>query len=234
MAEVSGQVGTAVVVGSGRGIGAGLAAALAERGHRVRGVAADEVDLTDPVAVHAALVGADGDGAPGLVVLAHLEAASFRAAPLVELDDDAWEAAAERSLRAAVVVLQQVHAVVPDGGRVVIVLPTAAATGVPGLVPLCSAVEGIRVMAKAVARRWGERGVTVNTIEVDLAAFFAGDAPGGAGSDLPAVVQLGTSALGPGSAVDDVAGLIEVLASDAGAAVTGALLVADRGTVMVP
>ncbi|WP_285658782.1 SDR family oxidoreductase, partial [Helicobacter bizzozeronii] len=112
------------------------------------------------------------------------------------------------------------------------VLPTAAATGVPGLVPLCSAIEGIRVMAKAVARRWGERGITVNTIEVDLAAFVGDAAPGGAA--VPAVVQLGTSALGPGSAVDDVAGLVEVLASDAGAAVTGALLVADRGTVMVP
>jgi NAD(P)-dependent dehydrogenase (short-subunit alcohol dehydrogenase family) len=232
MAEASEQAGAAVVVGSGTGIGAALAAALAGRGRRVAGVSAGDVDLTEPTAVHAALVAAADGAALDLVVVAHLEPASLRATPLVELDDDAWEAAAERSLRAAVVVLQQAHAVVPDGARVVLVLPTAAATGVPGLVPLCSAVEGIRVMAKAVARRWGERGVTVNTIEVDLASFVGGAEP--AGADLPAVVQLGTSALGPGSAVDDVVGLLEVLASDAGAAVTGALLVADRGTVMVP
>lgn len=232
MAEASVQAGAAVVVGSGSGIGAALVSALGQRGRRVGGISAVEVDLTDPAAVHAALVAAADGAVPDLVVLAHLEPASFLATPLVELDDDGWEAAAERSLRAAVVVLQQAHAVVPDGARVVIVLPTAAATGVPGLVPLCSAVEGIRVMAKAVARRWGERGVTVNTIEVDLAAFVGGAGP--AGADLPAVVQLGTSALGPGSAVDDVVGLLEVLASDAGAAVTGALLVADRGTVMVP
>jgi NAD(P)-dependent dehydrogenase (short-subunit alcohol dehydrogenase family) len=232
MAEASNRSRVGVVVGSGTGIGAALRGALVERGHDVRGVSAADVDLTDPVAVHAALSAATGGEPPALVVLAHLEAASFRAAPLVGLDDDAWEAAAERSLRAAVVVLQQAHAAVPDGARVVIVLPTAAATGVPGLVPLCSAVEGIRVMAKAVARRWGARGVTVNTIEVDLAAFVGDAAPDGA--EVPAVVQLGTSALGPGSAVDDVAGLVEVLASDAGAAVTGALLVADRGTVMVP
>lgn len=222
----------AVVVGSGAGLGRALVSALAARGRDVRGVSAAEVDLTDPEAVRTALDVAVGGTAPSLVVLAHLEVASFRSVPLIELDDEAWEATAERSLRAAVVVLQQAHAVVSDGARVVIVLPTAAATGVPGLVPLCSAVEGIRVMGKAVARRWGERGITVNTIEVDLAAFIGAAAPGG--PEVPAVVQLGTSALGPGSAVDDVAGLVEVLASDPGAAVTGALLVADRGTVMVP
>lgn len=237
MAEASGQAGTMVVVGAGTGIGAELVAALVDRGHRVAGISAAEVDLTDPAAVHAALTSSapvGGGAGAHVVVLAHLEPAAFRAGPLVELDDDGWEAAAERSLRAAVVVLQQAHAVAPDGARVVIVLPTAAATGVPGLVPLCSAVEGIRVMAKAVARRWGGRGITVNTVEVDLAAFVGAGPSGGAGTEVPAVVQLGTSALGPGSAVDDVAGLVEVLASDAGAAVTGALLVADRGTVMVP
>jgi NAD(P)-dependent dehydrogenase (short-subunit alcohol dehydrogenase family) len=122
--------------------------------------------------------------------------------------------------------------VVRDGARVVLVLPTVAASGAAELVPLCTAVEGIRVMAKAVARRWGGRRITVNTIEVDLAAFVGGDAAASAGS--PAVAQLGTPALPPGSAVTDVAGLIEMLGSDAGAALTGALLVADRGTVMLP
>ena len=165
--------------------------------------------------------------------------------PSSDLDEPAWEAAAERSLRAAFVVLQQVHAVVPDGACVVVVLPTVAAGGAAGLVPLCTAVEGIRVMAKAVARRWGARRITVNTIEVDLAAFVTGDhshdgdgdgddGDSGAGTPRPTVAQLGTAALPPGSAVADVAGLVEMLDSDVGAALTGALLVADRGTVMLP
>src|SRR5690606_1970986 len=128
------------------------------------------------------------------------------------------------------VVLQQAHAVLADGARVVVVLPTVAASGVAGLVPLCSAVEGIRVMTKAVARRWGARAITVNTIEVDLAAFVLGDQPTEPGA-VPAVAQLGVAALAPGSAVADVAGLVDLLGSDAGGALTGALLVADRGTV---
>lgn len=226
---------TTLVVGGDRGIGRGLAAALRVKGRRVVVLADETVDLTDPVAVQSALGEAAAAGSVTTVVMAHLDPAAFRATPLVELAETVWEDAAERSLRAAFVVLQQVHAVVPDGSRVVLVLPTVAANGAAGLVPLCTAVEGIRVMAKAVARRWGVRGITVNTIEVDLAAFVLGD-DGNEGSTngVPAVAQLGTAALAPGSAVADVVGLIEVLDSDAGSALTGSLLVADRGTVMLP
>jgi NAD(P)-dependent dehydrogenase (short-subunit alcohol dehydrogenase family) len=234
-----------VVVGADRGIGRALVGALAERARRVVPIGADEVDLTDPDAVRVALDAAAASAPEGVsvLVLAHLDPTSFSVVPLVELSEDAWEVAAERSLRAAFVVLQQAHAALADGARVVLVLPTVAASGAAGLVPLCSAVEGIRVMAKAVARRWGARGITVNTVEVDLAAFVLGDDPGGAddgegGEDdrptVPVVAQLGVTALPPGSAVGDVAGLIEMLDSPAGAALTGALLVADRGTVMLP
>ena len=137
------------------------------------------VDLTDPDGRAGRASTTPAAAAPvTTVVLAHLDPAAFRSTPLLDLGEAGWEAAAERSLRAAFVVLQQAHAVVPDGARVVLVLPTVAAGGAAGLVALCTAVEGIRVMAKAVARRWGARGITVNTIEVDLAAFVLGDATG--------------------------------------------------------
>jgi NAD(P)-dependent dehydrogenase (short-subunit alcohol dehydrogenase family) len=136
-------------------------------------------------------------------------------------------------MRAAFIVLQQVHAVIADGGRVVLILPTVAATGVADLVPLCTAVEAIRVMAKAVARRWGSRSITVNTIEVELAAFMLGDNDS-TDAVMPVVPVLGQPALPPGSAVDDVLGLVDMLATPAAGAITGALLVADRGTVMQP
>jgi NAD(P)-dependent dehydrogenase (short-subunit alcohol dehydrogenase family) len=226
---------TTVVVGGDRGIGRGAADELARRGHRVGVVGGGTTDLTDGVAVAAALRGAAGDGEVGTVVVAHVEPAALTPVALAELGEEAWDAAAERTLQAGFVVLREAHEVLPDGARVVLVLPTVAATGVAGLVPLCTAVEGLRVMGKAVARRWGGRRITVNTIEVDLAAFVGGDdrdavTPGGT----PAVAQLGTPALPPGSAVADVCGLIDVLGSEAGAALTGALLVADRGTVMLP
>jgi NAD(P)-dependent dehydrogenase (short-subunit alcohol dehydrogenase family) len=227
---------TTVVVGGDRGIGRGLATALDEQGRRVVVLADGPVDLTDPEAVRSAFLDASSPAPVTTVVLAHLDPAALRSTPLLDLGEAGWEAAAERSLRAAFVVLQQAQATVPDGARIVLVMPTTAASGASGLVALCTAVEGIRVMAKAVARRWGARGITVNTIEVDLGAFVLDDVSGDAdavGSG-PAVSQLGTPALAPGSAVADVVGLIGVLESDAGSALTGGLLVADRGTVMQP
>ena len=221
-----------LVISTGSGIGASVAARLHARGDAV--IETDSaLDLSDAGAVADSLRSLVGSGTVDRVVLAAIDPSAFRAAPITSLTEDQWDQAAETSMRAAFIVLQQLHAVIADGGRVVLILPTVAATGVADLVPLCTAVEAIRVMAKAVARRWGSRSITVNTIEVELAAFMLGD------NDLtdavmPVVPVLGQPALPSGSAVDDVLGLVDMLATPAAGAITGALLVADRGTVMQP
>lgn len=211
------------------GIGAAVAQRLRDRGDEV--VVVDErIDTTDVAAVSTAL----GDAAPiDVAVLAWFEPGSTVARPMATLSEGEWDDACERVIRASFVLLQQAQAVVRDGGRVVVVLPTVAATGVAGLVPLCTAVESVRVMAKAVARRWGARGVTVNVVEVELEPFVAGDRVG-TGADVPHVPVLGQPALAERNAVDDVVGLIDLLAAPAADGLTGALLVADRGTVMQP
>jgi len=224
-----------LVITTGSGIGTSVATRLRDRGDAV--IETDSsLDLADIAAVSDSLHSLVGSGTVDRVVLAAIDPSAFRAAPITSLSEDEWEKAAEYSMRAAFVTLQQVHAVIADGGRVVLILPTVATTGVADLVPLCTAVEAIRVMAKAVARRWGARSITVNTIEVELAAFMLGDDVDGGASEVavPVVPVLGQPALPPGSAVDDVLGLLDMLATPAAAAITGALLVADRGTVMQP
>jgi 3-oxoacyl-[acyl-carrier protein] reductase len=219
-----------LVITTGSGIGASVAQRLRDRGDVV--IETDpSLDLADAHAVSGALGSLVESG-----TVDRIDPSAFRAAPITSLSEEEWDQAAEYPMRAAFVVLQQVHTVIADGGRVVLILPTVATTGVADLVPLCSAVEAIRVMAKAVARRWGARSITVNTIEVELAAFMLGDDIEGdaGGVGVPVVPVLGQPALPPGSAVDDVLGLIDMLAMPAAAAITGALLVADRGTVMQP
>jgi NAD(P)-dependent dehydrogenase (short-subunit alcohol dehydrogenase family) len=221
-----------LVISTGSGIGASVAARLHARGDAV--IETDSaLDLSDAGAVADSLGSLVGSGTVDRVVLAAIDPSAFRAAPITLLTEDQWDQAAEYSMRAAFIVLQQVHAVIADGGRVVLILPTVAATGVADLVPLCTAVEAIRVMAKAVARRWGSRSITVNTIEVELAAFMLGDNDS-TDAVMPVVPVLGQPALPSGSAVDDVLGLVDMLATPAAGAITGALLVADRGTVMQP
>lgn len=219
------QSGTLLVRATG-GIGAALESKLDAPLHTVNG---DDIDLTNPTEVDDALQ--KFSTAFDTVILSWLHPASFIAKPLHELTEDEWDVASEYSMRAAFIVLQRVYARLNDGGRVIIVLPTTAATGVAELVPLCSAVEAIRVMAKAVARRWGARSITVNTIEVDLATFIVGD---GDRANVPSVPVLGVPALAESSVVHDVVGLISLLRSESSSGLTGALLVADRGTVMQP
>lgn len=226
---------TTLVIGSSgiaRAIVAGLADGGGAMGSSVLALT-DTTVLDDPVAARDALVALVGDRSIELVVFAHLDPTGFTTRLITELSEQDWDDGAERSMRHAFVALQQVHAIVADGTPIVLVLPNVAAVGVAGLVPLCTAVEGIRVMAKAVARRWGARSITVNTIEVELAAFMLADGDDGA-TEVPQVPVLGSPALAPGSVVDDVLGLLGVLASPAGRSITGAFLMADRGTVMLP
>lgn len=220
---------TTLVLAPARGIGDAIVGRLRARGDEVATL--DEgVDPTDAGVVARALAAS----APvDVVVLAWVEPASLVARNAVDLSEEEWDEACERTIRSSFVLLQQAHAVVRDGGRVVVVLPTVAATGVAGLVPLCTAVESVRVMAKAVARRWGARGVTVNAVEVGLDVYVRGDGPPG-GDDVPHVPVLGQPSLAERDAVADVVGLIDLLAAPAADALTGTLLVADRGTVMQP
>ncbi len=223
---------TTLVITTRSGIGASVAKRLQDRGDAI--LQTDpSLDLTDAGAVAASLRSLCGSNTVDRVVLAAIDPSAFRAAPITSLSEAEWDQAAEYSMRAAFIALQQAHAVVADGGRVILVLPTVVTTGVAELVPLCTAVEAIRVMAKAVARRWGARSITVNTIEVELSAFMLGDDDAD-GVVMPAVPVLGQPALPPSSAVDDVLGLVDMLATPAAGAITGALLVADRGTVMQP
>lgn len=221
---------TTLVLAPPAGIGDAIASRLRDRGDTVV-VLDSTTETTDADAVAAALA---GSGPIDLAVLAWFEEPSLVARPIVGMDEQQWDDACERMIRASFVLLQQAHEVVRDGGRVVVVLPTVAATGVAGLVPLCTAVESVRVMAKAVARRWGARGITVNVIEVELGPFMLGDGGTHAGDEVPHVPVLGQPALADRDAVADVVGLLDLLVEPAADALTGALLVADRGTVMQP
>ena len=151
-------------------------------------------------------------------------------APLAELADDAFAAAFDAPVRDVLWSLHAAHAhLARPGGRVVVVVPTAAMAGAPGFAATAAAAEAHRLLVKAVARQWGEDGIGLNVVAVDLAVLAPGT------PDLPPV-SLSPPALGSG-AVGDLAALgrlvIWLVTRDA-SALTGATLSADGGLWMAP
>jgi 3-oxoacyl-[acyl-carrier protein] reductase len=101
----------------------------------------------------------------------------------------------------------------------VYVVPTIGLTGAAGFAPFATAAEGVRALAKGVAKTWGVDGITVNTIAYAL----TGD---------PATMShsLVPPALGSTGDVEaDIAPVIALLSSPDAHFVTGSTLVLDGG-----
>jgi len=169
--------------------------------------------------------------AGGIDAVVHIcvDDAGLVAQPLVETDPEAWDARGESLIRDAIFTLQAAHTrfVTAGAGRVVVVAPTSGFTGAGGFVPVSTAVEGVRALAKSAARQWGTAGITVNAVLVppDLVA--------------PSLVAATTFNAPPvvGRLPDmrfDVGAAIALLLSPTSGGITGATVIVDGGSVMAP
>ena len=167
------------------------------------------------VSLGAAIAG--DDGPVDLVVHVVTDPGDLVERPLAVTDAAEWQRRCDDVLTTAIASAKEAHRrLSPRGGRLVFVLPSLGLTGAAGLVPFTTAVEGVRALAKTAARQWGEDGVTVACV----ARHVAG----------PTVAL---SSIDPPTD-DDVAGVIALLTTEHAASVTGATLVLDGGTVLVP
>ena len=195
-----------------------VAGALARAGATVSVV---PPPFADPAAAARAVA-----GAPDVVVWADVDPDGLRPDPLVGLGELDWDRRCEEPLRSALWLLQAAYPHLRGrDGRVVFVCPSVALEGAAGLVPLATAAEGQRLLAKAAARRWGPDEVTVNVVTVPVAALGAPDAPDASRTDpaLPNVDALATAAA-----------TVVWLVGDGAAGVTGSTIGADGGAVMAP
>jgi len=148
---------------------------------------------------------------------------------LVDTGDADWDRGAEAPIRAALAVLQGAFATMGErGGSVVAGLPSIALTGAPGLTAFASAAEGIRLLVKSAARQWGPHGIRVNSVALPIAEWAVEQPP----------EHILPSKFGPSltetDLMSDVAGAVAFLAAELSRGVTGATMVVDRGTLMVP
>ena len=196
------------------------------------GVSVIPVEFDSLASVERALAAAvAGEGHPACVIHASAPAASLRSAPLAGLIDARWREDCLGALKASFFTLQACFAVFAgQGTRILMVGPALSLVGAGGLLPLTTAIEGQRALAKSAARQWGGRGIIVNWLAVASTVF----APELAEANLPRPVSPEPLALGAAPTLAELVPLILALAGDAGAVLAGATLCLDGGEVMTP
>jgi 3-oxoacyl-[acyl-carrier protein] reductase len=227
-----------LVTGGSKGIGYGIAVRLAKAGHRVaatyrRGdVPADvlgvQCDVTDPAQVEAAF--AQVESSLGAVEVLVANAGITRDTLLMRMSDEDWDRVIATNLSGAFRVARRAARPMVRGkfGRIVFVSSVVGMMGSAGQVNYAASKSGLVGMARSLARELGSRGITANVvapgfIETDMTAELGEDLIKRYAEQIP---------LGRFGSVDDVAGTIEFLASDAASYITGAVIPVDGGLGM--
>lgn len=244
--DLSGK--TAVVTGAKRGIGRGMAEALAQAGADVVGVSASlapgseveqavtalgrkftsyQCDFSDRAAVAAFAAQLESDGiAPDILVN---NAGTIKRKPATEHPDDWWDEVIEVNLSAQFVLSREIGRGMVERGSGKIIFTASLLTFQGGItVPGYAASKGgIGQLTKALANEWAGKGVNVNAI-----------APGYIATDNTQALQddpdrsksiLERIPAGRWGKPEDFAGPAVFLASAASDYVNGEILVVDGG-----
>jgi 3-oxoacyl-[acyl-carrier protein] reductase len=232
-------VGRSVLVtGGNRGIGKAIAEAFVASGDDVAvtlrggeppaGALAVRCDVTEPAQVEDAF--AEVEQAHGPVEVLVANAGITRDTLLLRMSEDDWSDVIETNLtgsfrvakRAAKGMLRQRR------GRIVFVSSVVGLLGSAGQVNYAASKAGLVGMARSIARELGSRSITANVV-----------APGFVETEMTAVLPEETQAayraqipLQRYAGVEEVAGVVHWLASDAAAYITGAVIPVDGGLGM--
>jgi 3-oxoacyl-(acyl-carrier-protein) reductase len=227
-----------LVTGGSKGIGQGIAARLAQAGHRVAatyrsGEAPADVlgvlcDVTDPAQVEAAFAQVESALGPVEVLVAN--AGITRDTLLMRMSDADWDQVIATNLTGAFRVARRAARPMIRGrfGRIVFMSSVVGQMGSAGQVNYAASKSGLVGMARSLARELGSRGVTANVvapgfIETDMTAALGEDLVKKYSEQIP---------LGRFGSVADIAGTVEFLASDAAGYITGAVIPVDGGLGM--
>jgi len=227
-----------LVTGGSKGIGQGIAARLAQAGHHVaatyrtgevpQGVVGVQCDVTDPDQVEAAF--AQVESTLGTVEVMVANAGITRDTLLMRMSDEDWDQVIATNLTGAFRVARRAARPMIRGrfGRIVFISSVVGQMGSAGQVNYAASKSGLVGMARSLARELGSRGVTANVvapgfIETDMTAELGDDLVKKYAEQIP---------LGRLGSVDDIAGTVEFLASDAAGYITGALIPVDGGLGM--
>ncbi len=227
-----------LVTGGSKGIGRGIAGRLAKAGHRVAatyrsgdvpaGVLGVQCDVTDGEQVERAFT--EVESALGPVEILVANAGITRDTLLMRMSDDDWDSVIATNLTGSFRLARRAVRPMVRGrfGRLIFISSIVGHLGSSGQTNYAASKAGLLGMSRSLARELGSRGVTANVV-----------APGFVKTDMTNELseeQIRSYAemipLGRFGSVDDIAAIVEFLASDAASYITGALIPVDGGLGM--
>jgi len=236
----------ALITGSTRGIGRGIAEAFAQSGARVAVVGRDlqraeeaasavgnnaagfAADVGDTAAI-AKLVG-DVEKAFGSIDILVNNAGITRDNLVMRLKDEDWDAVQNANLRGAFAAIRAVSRgmMKKRSGRIINIASIVGLIGNKGQANYAASKAGLIALTKSVAKELGSRNILVNAvapgfIETEMTAAMTQEARDALGQQI-ALERLGS--------VQDVAAMVAFLASDLASYITGQVFVVDGGMVM--
>jgi 3-oxoacyl-[acyl-carrier protein] reductase len=244
--ELTGKV--AIVTGASRGIGKGIAAALAAQGAVVVAAARGEnasataaeivaaggraeavaLDVTDAASIEALVSGTlDRHGRIDILVN---NAGIARDQLLLRMKRDDWDQVVATNLTAAFVCVQAVlkPMIKQRGGRIISISSVVGQSGNAGQANYAASKAGLIGFSKSIAREVASRNVTVNVVapglvETDMTRAITEKAQGDWAAQIP-LGRTGTAA--------DIAAAVCFLASDEASYITGQVLAVNGGMYM--
>jgi NAD(P)-dependent dehydrogenase (short-subunit alcohol dehydrogenase family) len=244
--DISGKV--AVVTGASRGIGRGIAAALAEAGAKVAVAArnmeeleslkreilasggeaeAFRLDVRDLAQIEA--VFADIRKRFGRIDILVNNAGMGQPIFAVDITEKSWDEMMSLNLKGLFFCAQAAGRIMLEQGygKIVNMSSQASVIGIPGEAVYCASKGGVNQLTKVLALEWSARGVNVNAVGPTF-IYTPGTAERLDTPDYRAKVLAGLP-IGRVGTIADVAGAVIYLASAASDMVSGSLLLVDGG-----
>jgi len=241
--DLSGR--TALVTGSTRGIGRGIAQVLSESGANVAVVGRDKAKAEEAAGTlkNARGFGCDVSDAAAVTALVEEVEKSFGAVDilvnnagitrdnlLMRLKDDDWDAVLDANLKAAFVAIRAATRGMMKRrwGRVINIASVVGLIGNKGQANYAASKAGLIGLTKSVAKELASRNILANVVapgfvETDMTAAMTAEARESLSKQIP-LERLGKPA--------DIAGVVAFLASEHASYITGQVFVVDGGLVM--